>query len=599
MVKKEIRDLIYQIKSSRNSGKKINLFLGAGASISANIPGAYGVVEDILNKYGEKPTVEKLAEACSYIEAVEALNGRERQELFKEYIDKSHISITYLYLVELYAAGYIEYIITTNFDDLVLRALALKGIFPPIYDLTTIEKFSTSKPTEGAVIFLHGRHNGDWQLNTEAEMHKISESCKELFNRIGDNVWITLGYSGDDKVFDKVSSISRFECELFWVGYKENEPNDRVKDQLLNDRNKQAYLIEGYDSDSFMKSLYVNLIEEKVPAVLRNPFSTMSNLYEGVVEIDSMNYPKESLLLGLAKSQLSSMIRRFEDNSKVSHDSLLSRDDEYLQREMIEIIETQSFNDKRIIAIEESIKFKKFLLYPELGNLYREWGAYLFEKGMNNDSSTYFLEVAILKFEKSEFYFSPFKNMKAPLYSNWFLCLFNTALKINDIDLLNQAKEMANKAILEDPDYEVAYFNRGCAELQYGNFVNLRADKIRSLYSAIEAFDKAIILNDSYVDAWENLGLSYLFLSGYENKDINRDRALDILKEAFKRGSNSFNLVRLCIMKGLIDEGLGYLELIKEMNPGMISQIFSNGHIPSPFDKISENERLKKIIENV
>ena len=193
----------------------------------------------------------------------------------------------------------------------------------------------------------------------------------------------------------------------------------------------------------------------------------------------------------------------------------------------------------------------------------------------------------------------PFKRMKAPLYSNWFLCLFTTALKINDIDLLNKAKKMATKAILEDPDYEAAYFNRGCSELQYGNRINLHEDKIKSLHSAIEDFNKAIILNDSYVDAWENLGLSYLFLSDYENKDINRDRALDILKEAFKRGSNSFNLVRLCITKGLIDEGLGYLELIKEMNPGMISQIFSNGYIPSPFDIISENKRFQKIIENV
>ncbi|OPC04347.1 hypothetical protein BAS10_14815 [Elizabethkingia meningoseptica] len=267
MIKKDLEDLVYQIERSGNSQKKINLFLGAGASISANIPGAYGVVEDILNKHSEKPTVKKLTVVPSYVEAVEALNGTERKELFKGYIDRSHISITYLYLVELYVAGYIEYIITTNFDDLVLRALALKGIFPPIYDLTTIEKFSTSKPTKGAVIFLHGRHNGEWQLNTEAEMHKISESCKELFNKIGNNVWITLGYSGEDKVFDKLSSISRFECELFWVGYKENEPNDRVKDQLLNDRNKQAYLIEGHDSDSFMKSLYINLIEEKVPTI--------------------------------------------------------------------------------------------------------------------------------------------------------------------------------------------------------------------------------------------------------------------------------------------------------------------------------------------
>lgn len=593
MTKKKLKNLVYQIN---NSGEKINLFLGAGASISANIPGAYGVVKDILNKHDKNPAVEELAEAPSYVEAVEALNGRERKELFKGYIDKSHISITYLYLVELYAAGYIEYIITTNFDDLVLRALALKGIFPPIYDLTTIEKFSTSKPTEGAVIFLHGRHNGDWQLNTEAEMYKISESCKELFNRIGDNVWITLGYSGDDKVFDKLSSISRFECELFWVGYKENEPNDRVKDQLLNDRNKQAYLIEGYDSDSFMKTLYINLIEEKVPTILRNPFSTMSNLYEGVVEIDSKDYPKESLLLGLAKSQLSSMIRRFEDNSKISDNPLLSRDDEYLQREMINILEEKNFNDVQIDAIEESVRFKKFLLYPELGNLYREWGAYLFDIGITSSSNTYFLEEAISKFEKSEHYLSFFEKMRAPLYSNWFLCLFNMALKIRDKDLLNQAKEMANKAILEDPSYEIAYFNRGCSHMQYSNLVNDNDEKKKSLCSAIEDFDKAIALNDSYVDAWENLGLSHLFFSTLENREENETKALNTLREAFKRGSISINLVQLCITKGLVDEGLTYLELIKEMKPDIIFQKFSTGHIPRMFDEIADNERFKKII---
>ncbi|HFK5511493.1 TPA: hypothetical protein ACGZ9U_002418 [Elizabethkingia anophelis] len=595
MIKKNIKNLVYQIN---NSGKKINLFLGAGASISANIPGAYGVVEDILNKHDKNPTVEELTEAPSYVEAVEALNGRERKELFKEYIDKSHVSITYLYLVELYAAGYIEYIITTNFDDLVLRALALKGIFPPIYDLTTIEKFSTSKPTEGAVIFLHGRHNGDWQLNTEAEMYKISESCKELFNRIGDNVWITLGYSGDDKVFDKLSSISRFTNELFWVGYKENEPNDRVKDQLLNDPNKQAYLIGGFDSDSFLKQLYIDLIDNRTPKILRSPFSTMSYLYNGMVEIDSKEYPKESLFLNLAKSQISSMVRRFEDNSKVS-DEFFSKEDEYIQVELINIIREQNFNDNedKIKEIEGYV-LRRSHLCPDLGNFYREWGVFLFNLGMKAVTGTVFFEEAILKFKKSEFYLFPFKGLKAPLYSNWFSCLFNLARKTGDKDMFAASKEIANKAILENPDYEIVYFNRGCSQMQYGNHVN-NIEKKESLCLAIKDFEKAISLNDSYVDAWYNLGLSYLGLSNIENKEENEIKALRALRENFKKGGIPLLLSNLCINRNLINEGLDYLERIKEINPEIITQTFPNGKIISPFDKISENERLKKIIENV
>ncbi|WP_288789781.1 hypothetical protein [uncultured Elizabethkingia sp.] len=597
MIKKYLDDLVYQIKSSQNSGIKINLFLGAGASISANIPSASGVVNDILSIYEEKPAVQRLTSEPSYLEAVDALNSTERKDLFKKYIDSSHISITYLYLVELYAAGCIEYIITTNFDDLVLRALALKGIFPPIYDLTTIEKFSTSRPTEGAVIFLHGRHNGDWQLNTDAEMNKISNSCKELFDKIGDNVWITLGYSGDDKVFDKLSSVLRFTNELYWIGYKENEPNERVKDKLLHDENKQAYLIEGHDSDSFMKTLYINLIEEKVPTILRNPFSTMSNLYDGMVEIDSKEYPKESLFLNLAKSQISSMVRRFEDNSKVS-DEFFSKEDEYIQVELINIIREQKFNDNedKIKEIDEYV-LRNIFLFPDLGNFYREWGAFLFNLGMKAAAGTVFFEEAILKFKKSEFYLLPYKGLKAPLYSNWFSCLFNLAMRTRNRQQFLDAIDLWEKGIEDDPNYEMLYFNRGCTDIQFLTTLNDDNEKRERLFSAIGFFKKAISLNDSYIDAWENLGLSYIGLGDLENKNENQNQALDILKEAFKRGSNSFNLVQLCIMKGLIDDGLDYLERIKEMNPGMISQIFSNGYMPPFFDKISENERLKEIIE--
>jgi len=581
-----IENIVYKVKEKK---VKFNLFLGAGASVSSKMPLASEVIDDILTNYADNSDIKNLGKK-SYVDVVSVLGANERKELFENYISNTHISVTYLYLAELYKLGYIKYIFTTNFDDLILRALALKGIFPPIYDMTSIEEFSSSKPSEGAVIFLHGRHNGEWQMNTEQEMKKVKDRTKVLFNKIEDNRWIVVGYSGDDLVFDSLSTYcTRFNEHLYWIGYKNSDPSRKLSESLFKNSLKQAHYIKGYDSDSFFKELYIQLEGKSVPEILSKPFTTMFNIYNGVVDIDEKLYPKESLFLGMAKSQIASMTSRFE--GKID-DKFWDSDNDYLMWEIYKIIQNREFNKERIIEIEEIIKNSmNLLLFPLLGEYYREYGLYKFGLSQKSGGVQYLLE-AVEYYEKSEFYFSFFKGMKAPLYSNWFISLFRLYRKTNDKIYLTRSLEIAEKSVEEDPNYPRIYFNRGCVFIELSSPQN-----IDSLKKAIIDFEKAIELDNGYVDAWENCGICYFQLSTVEDKVHNFRKSHDMFIGAYKRGSISINLIHSCIIRNELEEAIGYLEAFAEKDVNFIKRFLSEIILNKPFDALKDDKRIE-ILKN-
>ncbi len=67
MNKRTVEDIAYifkQLKKKGNENKpKPIIFLGAGASASAGIPLAGKIVEDVLEKFKDKPSVIKLNES--------------------------------------------------------------------------------------------------------------------------------------------------------------------------------------------------------------------------------------------------------------------------------------------------------------------------------------------------------------------------------------------------------------------------------------------------------------------------------------------------------------------------------------------------------
>jgi hypothetical protein len=87
---------------------------------------------------------------------------------------------------------------------------------------------------------------------------------------------VVVGYSGNnDPIFQLLSEREMFEYRLFWVGYHQNEPNERLKSKLLSE-DKYAYYIKGHDADSFFVRLSQKL-KCFPPDFMHKPFSYLSN----------------------------------------------------------------------------------------------------------------------------------------------------------------------------------------------------------------------------------------------------------------------------------------------------------------------------------
>ncbi len=136
-----IKELAYVIKEA----KKANLpspivFLGAGASKTGGLPLASEIVEDILREYSGNPKISTLDESeQNYPKLMECLTPHQRNELLKGYIDSAKINVTHIYLAQLMEHDYVDYVLTVNFDNLMLRALALFNAFYPTYDMAILK----------------------------------------------------------------------------------------------------------------------------------------------------------------------------------------------------------------------------------------------------------------------------------------------------------------------------------------------------------------------------------------------------------------------------------------------------------------------------
>ncbi|MCG3670738.1 hypothetical protein L5F33_10715 [Aliarcobacter butzleri] len=223
MRKADIEDLAYLIK---NSKEKPIIFLGAGASITGNIPIAKTIVEDILEKYKDNPRVRKDTEK-TYKSLMDCLVPNERNTLLKSYIDNAKINVTHIYLAQFIKNELIDYVLTVNFDNLMLRALALYNIYPPTYDMAILKDITTSTFPTKSIVYLHGQHHGLWLLNTKEELQKVNKVIPPILNSIKDRPWIFIVYSANDQIFDHIAELGRFD--KVYIGLLEKKQVSKIK----------------------------------------------------------------------------------------------------------------------------------------------------------------------------------------------------------------------------------------------------------------------------------------------------------------------------------------------------------------------------------
>jgi len=242
-------DVVEAIRNAKRRGKKCALLIGAGCSVKAGIPTAAGFVEIIKKEWS---VAYGRAKQKDYPHCMAELSDAERRDLIAEKVEKAKINWAHLAIAQLMKNDFVDRVLTTNFDPLVLRACALLNVFPAVYDFAASQHFKPAYTCEKAVFHLHGQHTGFVLLHTAEQVARLSESVAPLFEDAGrGRLWLVVGYSGDnDPVFEHLARVRRFDERLYWVGYKDNEPASHVREKLLL-TDKSAFYVNGYDADDF------------------------------------------------------------------------------------------------------------------------------------------------------------------------------------------------------------------------------------------------------------------------------------------------------------------------------------------------------------
>jgi tetratricopeptide (TPR) repeat protein len=306
---RSIDEIKETLQNARLRKRGCTLLIGAGCSFMAGIPTAGGFVDIIRDRY-------KLAYLRStektYPKCMAELLLSERRDLIGSYVDEAKLNWAHLCIGLLMQEGYVDRVLTTNFDLLVVRACAMLGVFPAIYDFASSQLLKKADIPGQAVFYLHGQRTGFVLMNTVEDMREHSKLLGPVFEDAGSGrVWIVVGYSGEnDPVFDHLASVPRFDNGLFWIGHGNREPAAHVRDHLLL-QDKDAFFTKGFDADSFFVTL-TRLLGIFPPDLVARPFTYLNRALTHIIPFVDPGQTSEADVMHNPRSWIQKAIAQFE-----------------------------------------------------------------------------------------------------------------------------------------------------------------------------------------------------------------------------------------------------------------------------------------------
>ncbi len=262
-----VKQLAYKIKGVGSTpSARFAIFLGAGASVQSGIPAASGMIQDFRRRIFEaecpeqcKTDVEKekwLGEQSwydaskAYCSLFEHHEPKEigRQRYIEALIEGRRPSFGYVMLANLMATGYINTIITTNFDDLVYSACTtFTDIRPIVYAYGVLASEMRVTANRPKVLKLHGDYLYAVLKNTSSEIEtqdlNMSRQVSAVLNEYG---LIVVGYGGNDESVMRILSQISSKNDLYWCVHGSGEPSQKVRD-LLAEKGGFLVRIDGFD----------------------------------------------------------------------------------------------------------------------------------------------------------------------------------------------------------------------------------------------------------------------------------------------------------------------------------------------------------------
>ncbi|MEN9868653.1 MAG: hypothetical protein RL748_4243 [Pseudomonadota bacterium] len=293
---REVEDVAEAISNARGG---CVFLIGAGCSLSAGIPLAGHFIAEIEKSFPS--AFRRASDQKNYNSVMSQLTTSQRTDLLNRYIEKARINWAHLALAQMFHKQKIDRILTVNFDPLIMRACALVGDFPAIYDLATASNFNENRIAPRSVFYLNGQHTGFTTLNAKEELEQHRTRLRQIIDNTGSRrIWVVVGYSGAaDPLLDILADPAiRFDSGLFWIGRSEN-PSDTLRSTLLEHPNKEAFYIGQQDADKFMTDLAQRL-DCFPPDLLARPFDHIEGIIKNI-DFSTGDMPGEALKNKLAR----------------------------------------------------------------------------------------------------------------------------------------------------------------------------------------------------------------------------------------------------------------------------------------------------------
>jgi Tfp pilus assembly protein PilF len=516
------------LRFSKMEGFGCTLLIGAGCSYAAGIPLASEFVEIIKELF---PDAYKRAvnEACerakkrgelidketfipSYSNCMAALPELYRRQLFARYVDAAKINWAHICIASLMKAGYVDRILTTNFDSLIVQACSLLGEYPAVYDFASSQHLNPHSIPTKAIFHLHGQRTGFVLLNTEDELEKHSLLLGPLMQAARyRRLWIVVGYSGEnDPVFEHIANVKP-ENYLYWVGYGRKPPRKHIRERLLNKRD--TFYVQGYDADSFFEELAKQL-GIFPPDLIARPFSHLAQFLEAVS-------PKGDLI-----RETHQLIKRAIGQFEKPHSiSIITGDfskvpaprasQQLLDSDLQNFIEQELPSDRLAWA------------FSVMGNL------------LSNRASMNCGEEADKLFRQAAEKYQAALNHKPDYHearNNWGVSLYYQAKTKSGAEsdqLFEQAKDKFREALKQKPNYYEALNNLGAVLYEQAK-AKAGEEHEQFLNLAIDNFKAALTIEPNLYQAYNNWGNAIL-QQCRSRPDKDADQLFELAKEQFEK----------------------------------------------------------------
>lgn len=295
--KYNVNDLAQFMIKAKEEGQPYVFLTGAGCSVTAGIPLADKIVEELNKEFDLELKLLSSEERQDYGKCMSFIETSKRREYLKRYIDNAKINWAHIALASLLKAEYISRVLTFNFDNLLARSCGLLGLYPATYDFTAANLNLHNLIDDPAIVHLHGQGHGFVQLNTASETSEHANQLKDFIRHtLNESPTLFIGYSGHNDAFlPQIEAQFNEQKRLFWVDMGDNAP-EHLQQSLLKSSLAHYMSCNNGGADRFLVEL-ARKLDCFPPEIFVDPYQHLINEMDEIADypISEVKVTKDSI----------------------------------------------------------------------------------------------------------------------------------------------------------------------------------------------------------------------------------------------------------------------------------------------------------------